>query len=343
MTIAVVLTTHGQAAKALLTSTEMIIGEQENVATVDFIAGENGDSLRAKIQSALQDLNTQNGVLFVVDLWGGTPFNVCNQLAKESAHADVITGMNIPLLIAALMKREEVASVAELVKETLIDGAESIRALNTQITPTTPSTQSALQETTAENPQSALAGLNEADIEKLKTEATSAVQNVPHLEFGLWRIDDRLIHGQVATSWTKETKVKRIIVVNDQIAKDQTRITMLKQAVPAGVSAHVVSVDKMMRVYNNPDYAGERVMLLFTNPSDALTLVERGVPIQSINIGGMAFKEGRVMLDMSVSVDAKDVEAFKALSARGIELEVRKVAVDKKVPVMKLIEEKYRV
>ena len=162
------------------------------------------------------------------------------------------------------------------------------------------------------------------------------------MSFGLWRIDDRLIHGQVATRWTKETGVKRIIVVNDNVVKDKTRATMLKQAVPPGVTAHVVSVDKMMRVYNNPEYAGDKVMLLFTNPTDALELVRRGVPIKSINIGGMAYKEGRVMLDMSVSVDEKDIEAFKELDSRGIELEVRKVASDKKVPVLQLIAEKYK-
>ena len=83
-------------------------------------------------------------------------------------------------------------------------------------------------------------------------------------------------------------------------------------------------------------------MLLFTNPTDALELVRRGVTIQSINIGGMAYKEGRTMLDTSVSVDGKDVEAFKELDSKGIELEVRKVASDKKVPVLTLIAEKYK-
>ncbi len=53
----------------------------------------------------------------------------------------------------------------------------------------------------------------------------------------LARIDDRLIHGQVATRWTKETQVKRIIVVSDDVAKDQVRSTLLKQVAPPGVTA----------------------------------------------------------------------------------------------------------
>lgn len=47
----------------------------------------------------------------------------------------------------------------------------------------------------------------------------------------------------------------------------------------------------MIRVYNNPKYAGERVMLLFTNPTDVERLVEGGVKITSVNVGGMAFRQ----------------------------------------------------
>lgn len=110
---------------------------------------------------------------------------------------------------------------------------------------------------------------------------------------GLARIDDRLIHGQVATRWTKETNVSRIIVVSDEVAADTVRKTLLTQVAPPGVTAHVVDVAKMIRVYNNPKYAGERVMLLFTNPTDVERLVEGGVKITSVNVGGMAFRQGK--------------------------------------------------
>ena len=58
---------------------------------------------------------------------------------------------------------------------------------------------------------------------------------------------------------------------------------LLTQVAPPGVTAHVVDVAKMIRVYNNPKYAGERVMLLFTNPTDVERLVEGGVKITSVN------------------------------------------------------------
>ena len=337
MTIAVVITTHGHAAKALLATAEMIIGAQDNVRCVDFVPGENGEVLAGKIRAAAAELDTSGGLLLLVDLWGGTPFNASSGIAHDDANTEVVTGVNVPMLVSVLMEREDVNDLNELAALALREGADGVKALKTQKVAT-----AAASAATVAAPAAADFDENDPEIQRLRAEASAKANDGPHMKFGLWRIDDRLIHGQVATRWTKETGVKRIIVVNDQVVKDKTRSTMLKQAVPPGVTAHVVSVDKMMRVYNNPEYAGDKVMLLFTNPSDALELVRRGVPIKSINIGGMAYKEGRVMLDMSVSVDEKDIEAFKELDSRGIELEVRKVASDKKVPVLQLIAEKYK-
>ena len=341
MTIAVVITTHGHAAKALLATAEMIIGEQDNVRCVDFVPGENGEVLAGKIRAAAAELDTSAGLLLLVDLWGGTPFNASSGIAHDDANTEVVTGVNVPMLVSVLMEREDITALPELTALAQREGADGVKSLKTQAAAkAAPAAASSAAPAAAASQETF--DENDPEVQRLRAEASAKASDGPHMSFGLWRIDDRLIHGQVATRWTKETGVKRIIVVNDNVVKDKTRATMLKQAVPPGVTAHVVSVDKMMRVYNNPEYAGEKVMLLFTNPTDALELVRRGVPIQSINIGGMAYKEGRVMLDMSVSVDEKDIEAFKELDSRGIELEVRKVASDKKVPVLQLIAEKYK-
>lgn len=341
MTIAVVITTHGHAAKALLGTAEMIIGEQDNVRCVDFVPGENGEVLAGKIRAAAAELDTSAGLLLLVDLWGGTPFNASSGIAHDDANTEVVTGVNVPMLVSVLMEREDITALPDLTALAQREGADGVKSLKTQAAAkAAPAAASSAAPAAAASQETF--DENDPEVQRLRAEASAKVNDGPHMSFGLWRIDDRLIHGQVATRWTKETGVKRIIVVNDNVVKDKTRATMLKQAVPPGVTAHVVSVDKMMRVYNNPEYAGDKVMLLFTNPTDALELVRRGVPIKSINIGGMAYKEGRVMLDMSVSVDEKDIEAFRELDSRGIELEVRKVASDKKVPVLQLIAEKYK-
>lgn len=150
------------------------------------------------------------------------------------------------------------------------------------------------------------------------------------MQIRLARIDDRLIHGQVATVWAKEAGAQRIIVVSKEVADDQIRKTLVKQATPPGIKANIIDVDKAVRVYNNPKYANETVFYLFTNPSEVLELIQKGVPIQSINIGGMQYKTGKTQVTKAVSVDATDVAAFRKLAELGVELDLRVVATDAK-------------
>ena len=141
------------------------------------------------------------------------------------------------------------------------------------------------------------------------------------MKINLVRIDDRLIHGQVATVWSKEANAQRIIICSDEVAKDQIRKTLLLQVGPPGVKVSVVDVAKAVRVYNNPKYEKDTVFFLYTCPQDVL-----------------AFKTGKTQITKAVSVDESDIAAFKKLHEMGIELEIRPVATDKKVDLMSKIE-----
>ncbi|MGC6359387.1 PTS mannose transporter subunit IIAB [Bisgaard Taxon 45] len=318
MTIAIMIATHGVAAEQLLKTTEMLIGEQDNVATIDFVPGENAETIMAKYQEKLSTtLSHCDEVLFLVDTWGGSPFNAANRVVDGKSNMDIVTGVNVPMLVETFMARDDNPTLPELVAIALETGRTGVRALR-------------YEEETEAAPI--------AKVEEKPVQPSVVTENgVGHLEIGLARIDDRLIHGQVATRWTKESKVSRIVVVNDDVAKDSVRSTMLKSVAPPGVTAHVVDVEKMIRVYNNPEYAGERMMLLFTNPTDVVRLMEAGVDFKSINVGGMAYKEGKKMITSAVAVDDKDIEAFKKLDAQKIELDVRKVSNDSRQYMMDLL------
>lgn len=316
MTIAIVIGTHGWAAEQLLKTAEMLLGEQENVGWIDFVPGENAETLIEKYNAQLSKLDTSKGVLFLVDTWGGSPFNAASRIVVDKEHYEVVAGVNIPMLVETFMARDDNPTFDELVALAVETGREGVKALKAQ---------------PVEKPAPAAAAA-----QKVATPAKPMGPN-DYMVIGLARIDDRLIHGQVATRWTKETNVRRIIVVSDEVAADTVRKTLLTQVAPPGVTAHVVDVAKMIRVYNNPKYAGERVMLLFTNPTDVERIVEGGVKITSVNIGGMAFRQGKTQVNNAISVDAKDIEAFNKLNARGIELEARKVSTDQKLKMMDLI------
>ncbi|MCX2908212.1 PTS mannose transporter subunit IIAB [[Curtobacterium] plantarum] len=315
MTIAIVIGTHGWAAKQLLKTAEMLLGEQDNVGWIDFVPGENAETLIEKYQARLAELDTTQGVLFLVDTWGGSPFNAASRIVVDKPQYEVIAGVNIPMLVETLMARDDNPGFDELVAVAVETGREGVKALKAK----------------EEAPAPAAA--------KPAAAAQPAKPMAPgdHMKIGLTRIDDRLIHGQVATRWTKETNVQRIIVVSDEVANDHVRKTLLTQVAPPGVTAHVVDVDKMVRVWNNPKYGQDRVMLLFTNPTDVLRVVEQGVDIKTVNIGGMAFRQGKTQVNNAVSVDEKDIAAFRKLNERNIELEVRKVSSDQKLKMMDLI------
>lgn len=320
MSIAIIIATHGVAAEQLLKTTEMLIGEQENVATIDFVPGENAETIMTKYQEKLSTtLAHCNEVLFLVDTWGGSPFNAANRVIGDNTNMDIVTGVNVPMLVETFMARDDGPSLQELVNIALETGRTGVRALKYEEEP-------AQEEKAVETAPVAA-----------QPQQVAVAQQEGNLIVGLARIDDRLIHGQVATRWTKESRVSRIVVVNDDVAKDEVRSTMLKSVAPPGVTAHVVNVEKMIRVYNNPEYANERMMLLFTNPTDVLRLLEAGVDMKSINVGGMAYKDGKKMITSAVSVDDRDIAAFKAIDAMGVELDVRKVSNDARQYMMDLL------
>lgn len=315
MTIAIVIGTHGWAAEQLLKTAEMLLGEQDNVGWIDFVPGENAETLIEKYNARLAELDTSKGVLFLVDTWGGSPFNAASRIVVDKPQYEVIAGVNIPMLVETLMARDDDPGFDELVAVAVETGREGVKALKAKEEAPVPA---AVKPAAAAQPAKPMAPGD-------------------HMKIGLTRIDDRLIHGQVATRWTKETNVQRIIVVSDEVANDHVRKTLLTQVAPPGVTAHVVDVDKMVRVWNNPKYGQDRVMLLFTNPTDVLRVVEQGVDIKTVNIGGMAFRQGKTQVNNAISVDEKDIAAFRKLNERNIELEVRKVSSDQKLKMMDLI------
>ena len=156
------------------------------------------------------------------------------------------------------------------------------------------------------------------------------------MEIAFCRIDDRLIHGQVATV----TGCNRIMCVSDEVAKDELRKKLLLQVVPPGLKGYVIPVDKAVEAYKNPKYNSFKTLFLFTNPTDVLRAVKGGIPFKSVNLGGKCFKDGDTLISQAVSVNAEDVKAIKELVSMGIEVEMRKLVNDPKVDAMDALKAK---
>ena len=143
------------------------------------------------------------------------------------------------------------------------------------------------------------------------------------------RIDDRLIHGQVVTTWVNVKKVESIIVINDKVANDRIQKNILTMAAPQGIKVHAFGVEQFVEITKKQEIS-KRTMLLFTNSIDVNRLVDSGVDIKELNIGGMRYQEGRKQLTKALSVTPDEEQAFKELMNKGVDVTIQMVPNDEK-------------
>ncbi|KJY57309.1 PTS Man IIB [Lactobacillus kimbladii] len=146
---------------------------------------------------------------------------------------------------------------------------------------------------------------------------TESMEGIIHV-----RIDDRMIHGQVATQWSGRLNATRIMVINDSIVNDAMRKTVVRLAAPANVSTSILSRQKALTNIKNGKYKGQRVLLICVSPVDVNYLIDNGLPIKSVNVGNLAQRDGTERIRPSVNVTPEEKEAFKKLIGRGVEVTV---------------------
>ncbi len=151
----------------------------------------------------------------------------------------------------------------------------------------------------------------------------------------LTRIDNRLIHGQVATQWASTVGANLLLVANDKVANDKFRQGLMDMAAPSFAQTRYFTLEKTINVIHKASDA-LKIAIICESPSDVLTLVQGGVPITKVNIGNMHMAEGKRQVATVVAVDDKDVEAFRKLQELGVELEIRKVPSEGTEDVAKL-------
>ncbi|OUP10155.1 PTS sugar transporter subunit IIB [Collinsella sp. An2] len=309
--VGIVLASHGDLAAGIKQTASMVFGDQPDVVSVSLQPSMGPDDLRAEIEKEVATLSDPEQVLFLVDLWGGTPFNQINGLLDSHPTWVAVTGMNLPMVITAYtLRMNPEATAAEIATGILQESRDGVR-------------------------------VKPEDLEPAPAKAEVAKANVPtgaipegtvlgdgHIKIAHCRVDTRLLHGQVATTWTKQVNPDRIIVVSDSVSHDELRKTMIVQAAPPGVKVHVVPIQKMIDVSKDPRFGATKVMLLFETPQDVLKAVEGGVDIKNVNLGSMAHSVGKVVVTNAIAMDKADVECLETLASKGIEFDVRKVPSD---------------
>jgi len=153
----------------------------------------------------------------------------------------------------------------------------------------------------------------------------------------LTRIDNRLIHGQVATQWSSTINANLLLVANDEVSTNKFRQGLMDMAAPSYAKTRYFSLQKTIDVIHKASPA-QSIFIICESPSDVLTLVKGGVPIKKVNIGNMHMSDGKRQVATSVAIDDADLEAFIELRDLGVELEIRKVPSERSENIKKIFE-----
>lgn len=321
--VSIVLASHGKFAEGIMESGQMIFGPQKDVAAVTLTPDMGPNDLKTKLKEAVATFDEQEHVLFFVDLWGATPFNQVNGLLASEGHEDwvMVTGLNLPMLIQAYGDRMSEGTAAAIAKDVFTEAKNGIRIKPEELEPK----EAAPAADAAAAPAAAAA----AAAAPTGAIPEGTVIGDGHIKIVFARVDTRLLHGQVATTWTKASNPDRIIVCSDGVAEDQLRKTMIIQAAPPGVHVHVVPIKKICGIAKDPRFGNTHAMLLFETPQDALRAIEGGVPIKKLNLGSMAHSVGKVVVTNALAMDQNDVDTLEKIKSRGVEFDIRKVPADK--------------
>lgn len=152
----------------------------------------------------------------------------------------------------------------------------------------------------------------------------------------LVRIDDRLIHGQVMTSWLNYTGANKIMIIDDAVAGDKFMKSVLKTCVPANVKLATFTVEKAA-VRLKKGFAGDKCIILVKYPETLYRLMKEGVLFDEINIGGMGVSGDRTKFFRNISASEDEKRMLKEMVDAGSDISVRIIAEDSPTSISKML------
>ena len=140
------------------------------------------------------------------------------------------------------------------------------------------------------------------------------------MSIALYRIDDRLVHGQVMTAWARIFNIAKIIVVDDATAKNAFLCDVMKMAVPTGCSVQILSVADAVPVLQASEKSDEKTIVLVKAPIALRALIDQGIVIKEINVGNVGAGPGRKAVMRSTQLTKDEYDTLVWMSAQGIHI-----------------------
>ena len=296
----ILIATHGKMASGIRYTAELIVGKMAEITTIDaYVTPE--DNVEKKFEEYFAQ--HENDRIFVfTDLMGGS---VNQKLLGYSQKENVtlITGTNLPVLMQVMMADDDVTE--EEIQEFIDDAREELQVVDLGGEKKSPAKENAAPAAEKSAPK--------------KAPAPQSYDNSTAKITAL-RVDDRLIHGQVAMTWTKQLAVQGIVVANDEAANDNTQKMALKMAVPGGIKSLIKPVDEAIRILNNPKASKMRILVLTRTVKDALKIRQSVGEIGFLNVGNTGRFDGidvseKLVLTPTIMLTKAEQQALKDLVA----------------------------
>ena len=141
----------------------------------------------------------------------------------------------------------------------------------------------------------------------------------------LVRVDDRLLHGQVAFLWTKYLKIQTILIANDEILSDEFTMLSLNLAKPTGIKLIVDSTANAVEYMKNHLESDERVLVVINNMEDAEYLLKSVKEVRRLNLGGLRERPGSIRITNAITLTNEDIQHCRNLMNDGVNIEMQSV------------------
>lgn len=151
------------------------------------------------------------------------------------------------------------------------------------------------------------------------------------------RIDDRLIHGQVVTAWIKQYPINKILIIDEELSKNNLMERIYKAAAPVGVEVMIMNQKDAEGFLKEAPGPKEGLMVLVKIPQVLEALIQSGIRIPKIILGGMGAKPGRKTFNRNVSASEEETGCFKRMIEGGTEICYQLVPSEKEVNIRKLL------
>ncbi len=138
-----------------------------------------------------------------------------------------------------------------------------------------------------------------------------------------YRVDNRLVHGQIIATWMPHLRLQRILIASDAVPNNTLQMTMFRMAIPQNVQFEALPLKSAARALSTRSYGNERVLVLLESVGEAVRLFNGGNPFAMLNIGNVHHAADRKRFTNAVYLSETDLAALKGLMERGTRIEIR--------------------